>query len=374
MNRVILFSIYLWMFYGLLGTPAWAVGEKTAEEQIERLSTRIEELDKRLEKRAPLTDWIDNITITGLLEAEAGYTKFDPAAAGEPDEEASDIVFSTMEIGFDAAFSPHISGHLLFLWEEDETEPVDLDEGFISVYGGDLCPIHVNAGKFYLPFGHFESFFITDPLTLELGETNESAVLLGYRASLFDMGAGVFNGDINEIGADDHINNFFGYAAVALPEGFFPGIELTSGVSYISNIADSDLLSAEITSEDGIQNLVSGISAYVSASFYNRVFFMAEYTGALDDFTDGEFDFADGPVKPKTWNTELAYVFASECGFGIKYEGADDGGALLPETRFGAIAFCQPFTRTYLGIEYLWEEFETDDDTQSATVQLAYQF
>lgn len=365
--------IYFWMFYGFLVTPAWAIHEKTAEEQIETLSTRIEELEQRIEDRPP-SDWMDAISITGLLEAEAGYTKSNPAAAGEPDKEASDITLSTMEIGIDATLNPYISGHLLFLWEEDETEPVDLDEGFISVSGWDRWPVYAQLGKFYLPFGYFESFFITDPLTLELGETNESAALLGCRASIFDFGAGAFNGDVDELGDDDHITDFFGYAGLTLPEKMLPGVVLTTGISYVSNIADSDLLTGEIAVDDGIDDRVGGVSAFVSASFYNRVFFMAEYAGATDNFAAGEFGFADGRVKPKAWNTELAYVFASECGFGIKYEGTEDGGDLLPETRFGVIAFCQPFTRTYLGIEYLWEEFETEDENQSATVQLAYQF
>jgi len=36
----------------------------------------------------------------------------------------------------------------------------------------------LTAGQLYVPFGAFETGLISDPLTLEIGETRESTVLL----------------------------------------------------------------------------------------------------------------------------------------------------------------------------------------------------
>ncbi len=360
--------------------PAHAAHEKSAQERIETLSSRIENLEKQLAEKPAGLDWIENVVISGLLEAEAGYEKHEPAAAGESDEESSDIVLATMELGIDTDFNDYISGHVLFLWEEDETEPVDVDEGFMTLSGGNACPGYVRAGKFYVPFGNFESIFISDPLTLELGETNESAVLAGYAAGPFDVSAGVFNGDIAEAGKDDHIDDYFGSATYSFNENAFGGIAASAGVSYISNIGDSDGLS-DALSEDipedettEIADKVAGMSAYLHATLAERVFFVAEYVGALDDFAAGELEPAAPSLQPRTWNTELAYVFESECGFGVKYEGADDVADALAETRYGAVAFCHPFPGTFLGLECLRETYEKEDDNTVVTAQLAYEF
>lgn len=371
MHRFYFKLILLFLLSLVWALPAQAAHEKTAQERIKTLSSRIENLEKQLAEKPAGLDWIENVVISGLLEAEAGYEKYEPAAAGESDEESSDIVLATMELGIDTDFNEYISGHVLFLWEEDDTEPVDVDEGFMTLSGGKACPGYVQAGKFYVPFGNFESMFISDPLTLELGETNESAVLGGYVAGPFDFSAGVFNGDIAEAGKDDHIDDYFGSVTYSFNENAFGGIEGSAGVSYISNIGDSDGFS-DALSEDTIADKVAGMSAYVHATLAERVFFVAEYVGALDDFAAGEL--ASGALEPKTWNTELAYVFESECGFGVKYEGADDVADALAETRYGAVAFCHPLPGTYLGLECLRETYENDDDNTVITAQLAYEF
>ncbi len=358
----------------------WAMHEKSSEERIEALSTRIEELEKTLsEKKEPL-DWFKNFKFSGLLEVEASYETYNPKAAGEPSEKSSDVVLATMEFGVDAALNNYVSGHVLFLWEENETEPVDVDEGYISIHTQDSEPLYVTAGKYYVPFGKFETYFISDPLTLELGETNESAVMGGYHGVLLDVNAGIFNGDVNKAGKDDKAKNAFASATFTMPDGLLENIHLTSGVSYISNLADSDALSEEISDLDGdgerndIKDDVAGVSGYVTIGFKNSFFFVAEYLRALDEFKPGELAFGNGNVQPSAWNLELAYVTESHIGGGIKYEGTDDCGAFLPESGYGGIVFWYPFDQTYLGLEYLTQEFENKDTNQKITAQLAYEF
>ena len=115
---------------------------------------------------------------------------------------------ATMELGIDAEVNEYVSGHVLFLWEEDDTEPIDLDEGFITLSGGDACPGYFSVGKMYVPFGNFESNMVSDPLTLEMGETRESALQAGFDVDGFYGSVFAFNGDIDEAGEDSHIDNF----------------------------------------------------------------------------------------------------------------------------------------------------------------------
>jgi len=285
---------------------------------------------------------------------------------------------STFDFGIDAELNENISGHVLVLWEEDDTEPIDLDEGFITLTGPLDLPLYLVAGKFYVPFGKFDSFFISDPFTLELSETSESAVAFGFAEDIIDVSIGGFNGDVDKIDKNDHVESFFGSAMLSINDDH-SGINLSTGISYISNIADSDGLSAmnDLDSDgepDGLNDYVDGISVFVSASLNNTLFCIAEYAGAMDEFEPGDLDFADKKSKPKAWNIEIALVFPLQIGLGIQYQGSDDCNNFLPESSYGGIAFCHPFDNTYLGLEYLYQEYEKDDRKQVVTAQLAYNF
>ena len=379
MNRYITLTISLTAILLCLAAPSEAAREKSAEQRINKLSTRVEALAEKLAERNGPLGWIEDISVGGLLETEAAYARYEPADNRQPDEKSSDIVLSTIEIGLDTRINEHVSGHVLFLWEEDDTETVAVDEGFISLSGGWKLRAYLEAGKIYVPFGQCDSYFISDPLTLELGETRESALLAGWQAGGFDLAAGAFNGEVDEINADDHIDSYFASASYTLPETVSRGATVQMGVSYINNIAESDMLEAENDvnkdgSADGIEDAAAGISGYIAADFKKRLFFLAEYTGATDELAAGEMAFASHSVKPRAWNTELAYVFANDFGLGLRYEGTEDGGTLLPETRYGAIAFCQPFAGGYLGVECLQEEFGNRDQNIAVTAQLAYEF
>jgi len=374
MYKIKLLSLYLLIAGLLASSPAWALHEKSSETRIEDLSTRVDVLEKNT-----LDNWFHKLTLSGLLEAEAGYKKFDPDAAGEPCEESSDIVLRTFELGLDADFTDHVGGHVLVLWEEDDTEPIDLDEGYVSLTGTEDIPLYLHAGKLYVPFGTFDTRFISDPLNLELGETRESAVIAGYHKDMLNFFCGGFNGEVDKFGKKNHINTFFTGADFSLPEEDSRAVNLTAGVSYISNIADSDGLS-EINDvdgdgdPDGVSDYVGGVSAHLSMDFAHSVFCTAECVCALDDFSAGELGEGSGEVKPQAWNFEIAYVLPSDIGFGLKYDGTDDCDDFLPENRYGGVIFCSPFENTYLGLEYLRQKFDNKDRSDMVTAQLAFEF
>ncbi len=375
-----------WLFYIIItgifvSSPARAMHDKSSETRIEDLSRRIEVLEKTKPEEPDLAHWFNRISVSGLLEATAGYEKSEPAAAGESRDESSDIALSTFELGLDADFTDHVGGHVLAVWEEDDTEPIDLDEGYISLTGTDPFPVYLHAGKQYIPFGTPETYFISDPLPLALGETRESAVLAGYHKGMYNVFCGGFKGDVHKNGKNDHINSFFAGADFSFPENDDRNWHLTAGVSYLSNIADSDGLS-EINdmdgdgNPDGVSDYVGGISAYLYVDLMHSIYCTAEYGCALDDFNAGELNIGDGSKKrrPGAWNFEIAYVMPSDIGFGVKYEGTNDCNDFLPESRYGGIVFCSPLEKTYLGLEYLYQEYDNQDKSQVVTAQLAFEF
>ena len=350
-------------------TPAGLEGQGLPE--------RVRRIEEKMEQKQEgvLAKWADKITLSGVIEAEAFYEDYDYDNPGTDDEDSSDITLATVELGVDVDIIKHVKGHVLFLWEEDDTEEVVVDEGFITLDGEDVVPLYLNVGKLYVPFGNFESHFISDPVFLELGETRESALTVGYVNEWMDVSVSAFNGDIDEIGEDNHIETYVASASFSVPQELISNFGIAAGVSYISNIGDSDSLQDEIDSDAGIRDYVDGFNAFLSISFMDKFFLEFEYLGALDEFEAGELSFDGGnKFEPKTWNFELAYAATDQLEVAVKYEGGDDLGDFLPEDQYGAVVTYGLFENTSLALEYLHGEFENDDERDLVTTQLAVEF
>jgi hypothetical protein len=343
---------------------------------VKGLADRVRRIEDEM-KSGLLGRWSDKITLGGVIEVEAGYEDLDFKDPSEPDTTTTDIDLATVELGVDVDIVKHVKGHVLFLYEDDED--VVVDEGLIILDGEDVIPFYLNAGKLYVPFGYYESHFISDPLTLELGETRESAVKVGFANDMFEVCAAVFNGDINETNDDDdHIDGWVASAMFTLPEDAVSGLGLTVGASYISNIADSDGLEGLLDEEFGINAItdsVGGWSAFLSASFLEKFAFEAEYVGAADEFERNDLGLGPGEIfKPRTWNFELAYAVTEALEVAVRYEGSDDALNFFPEKQYGAVASYAIFENTSLALEYLHGEFENDDERDLITAQLAIAF
>jgi len=351
--------------------------ESVTKEQANKAGgvTSIEDRLKKLEEsigREVLGDkWYDRIQISGLIEVEAGYEKIDFEDPGEEDEKTSDVDLATVELAVDAKIVDHVEGHVLFKYEEDD---VFVDEGFIALTGTEAFPAYLIAGRQYIPFGNFDSHFVTDPTTLVLGETNEGAVVAGYRfgGEMVDISLGAFNGSAQETGDDDMIDSYVASVAVNPMEG------LMFGASYTSNLAGSDSFNEVVDDPDNLDSLVGGWSAFVSYEFLERFKIIGEYVGALDEFEAGEiYDAADGKRRqPAAWSVETGAAITENIEVAARYGGSDDGGAdFLPETQYGAVVNWGIFENTNLALEYLHGEFEDDaQKTDSIIAQLAIEF
>lgn len=368
-----------------LATPALAtenLSNVALQQKLQATEARLAEIEARLAEAPPaaadrwtdnlLGHWSERIQLSGLVEVEAGYERVELNEGGS--DESSDLVLATVELGVEVSLNDYLSGHVLLLWEEDETEPVDVDEAVISLNGGERLPLYVNAGKMYVPFGRFESHFVSDPLTLELGETNETAVELGFASAGFDLSLSLFNGDVDEIDENNHINSLVAKAVYSLPEDRIAGLALSLGMSWISNLADSDALEEEIA-VDALDDKVDGFGAFVSLAVAERLFIEAEYLGALRSFAAGELAFDGGEaLRPETWNLEVGYQLRDDLQMAVKYEGGKDLADFLPEEQYGAVVAYQLFEPLTLALEYLYGEFDNDDERDLVTAQLALEF
>ena len=328
--------------------------------------------------RSILDELAERVSINGVVEVEAGYEKLTKKNA--KDEESSDITLATAQIELDAAVHKYVNAHMILLWEEDDTESVDLDEATITLGATPDFPWFLLAGRFYPPFSPFETFFVSDPLTLEIGEIQESAAAVGYSGDWLYASFGGFNGDVSTE-ENDHINNLFFNIDVFNPEGSSGDLSFNAGVGFLFNMADTDTLQDEVA-VDTLEDSIPGLAGHFTLS-YASFGLNLEYVTALSDFEPGELGFAvldgeDREAKPAAWNVELGYGFLNRFQIAAKYEGSKDLFGLYPESNFGAVFGWELFAGTTLSFEYLHGEFDDNDDGLDSrdlfTTQLAVEF
>jgi hypothetical protein len=347
----------------------------------QELSERVAQLEKKLgAEDGILPDaWSDRIALSGTIEVEAGHVGFDPDQGDSSDE--SDISVATVELGVEARIVKHVSGNILFLYEDGED--IVVDEAVITLSGEDVIPAYLSAGEMYVPFGNFESHMISDPLTLEIAETREAALQVGVEAAGFYGSAFVFNGDVEEADDDDnHIDNFGANAGYALESGTF---SLDAGVSYINNLLDADGWEDPLATDEDengapdfrLKEYVGGMGAYAVVGF-GPFSLIGEYVAALDEIEG--LDEADAPVtldEISAWNLEAGYTFAvadREAVVAAAYQGSNDAGGVIPETKYLGTFGIGIFESTNLAFEYAQSQFENDDEERAVTVQLAVEF
>ena len=180
------------------------------ENKIRTQSQIIKKKDQRiarLEQRSPepkvsssgLGSWWQGVSMSGLIEVEAATTDNEELTDSSKNGHASDISVAKVELGIDATVNNWTEAHLLLLWEESSSDNnLTIDEATITIGNNDVTPWFFTAGRTVTPFGAFETNLVSDPLTLSIGETKETIVMLGYEHNGFTASAYAFNGDLDE--------------------------------------------------------------------------------------------------------------------------------------------------------------------------------
>ncbi len=336
--------------------------------EIENLKQRIEALETGMAgkpaEEQPFTLFAagKHLTFSGLLELEANYSEIDVEGP------SSDLTLATFEFSTEVTINDHINGHIILLYEEDPADDsLKVDEAVISL----RCPQSLfgqtpsfHGGKMYLPFGKFNSSMLSDPLTLDLGETNDTAALFSLEGDLWTFSLGVFNGGTDANNDKDHIDSLV--AAIELT----PLENLSFGFSYISDLAESD---NELVADTTLySDSVPSASAFLSATL-DAFSFEAEILAALDDFDASLIGTSDlTGKKPLVWNLEASWQATEVFQLTARYEQARDFQDDV--TRYGATASYGLFRNTVLALEFLHAAPDTDPESDTITAQLGFEF
>lgn len=299
-------------------------------------------------------------TLNGLIEAEASLTHV------EGGDEEDDLRLSTVQIGLDAELTPWLGGHVIGLWEEDDTEPMVVDEAVLSLtspwqVASQTPALHL--GRQYLPFGKFASRMISDPLTLELGETHTTAAVLSLNGEHWNASLATFTGSVDN--GDDSLDSW-----VAAFEAT-PCNGLSVGASWLSDLAESD---AALVQEEGLyRDEIPGWSAFVTLQ-HGNFGLTVEYLAAVNRFKPEQVE-AGGDLtgrRPETWNLELSWQATEKLQLAGRYEEADDYQADI--RRYGATYSYGLCDYALLAVEYLHSEAIDSEPTHTFTAQLAVEF
>lgn len=352
------------------GTGSASVPESLLRTRVEQVVRR--EMRQQLEEEGREQKINDYVTLFGTIEGEAVF--------GDDYEgnNASEFNMAEATLGFDAQVSEWVVGHMLAKYEGPD-DNLFMDEANIWIGNYEKFPFLMTAGKFYMPFGSFETNMIQDALTLEIGEINDYGMAAGFLNTGFYAAAYTYNG-MKETGSSDTITGFGVQAGYDFESD---SVNLRTSVSWVNNIADSGGIAdyLEESGMDSIAEQVDGLGLSLMAGF-GPISFIGEYVTALDDFA--EIAYMDHGAEPKAWNTELAYslqLLDNDSVFAVGYQGTEEATALgLPENRFIVAASTILFPGTALTLEYCHNidygttEGGTGEESDAFTTQLAYEF
>ena len=372
---VILVSVFFVTMLSGVNTVFSEMSNYELEQEIRKLRGQIQKTAGEEGVESFVKAITDRVTFSGLVEIELGFEN------DFYDDDSSDITLATVEFGIEAVLADWAVANLVLLWEEDDTEELVIDVGTITFGNLEKCPFYLSVGKMYVPFGNFESNMISDPLTLEIAETRESALQIGFEHSGFYGSMYVFNGDIDEDGEDNEIECFGANAGYALEND---DISLDIGIGWINNMLDSDGFG------DLIEDAGLALEDYAGGFCFHAILntgpftIIGEYIGGTDD---PEFGPAGGPFVEvdaiEAWNIELGYtieIINKETTFAIAYQGTDECGSVLPEERYMASVGMALGEYVGVALEYAHDEDYdesdggTDDDADIITMQIAVEF
>lgn len=330
----------------------------------------------------------DRFKLSGELSVDATYFNLD---GSEANETGSDIRLYEAELSVDANIATHVDAHLTvkYEFEEEEEDEYNLffDDAYILIDGKDKCPMFAQVGKMYLPFGLYESRFNTYSAPRLLGQTNDSALVAGYKNKFVKLRAGIYNGEISEESeTNNHVRDWVVSLEGNLPE--FRKINTTIGLGYTSNLANSEELGERIISvpatdpldyTDSIRDYVPGFNAYLNICFAERVSFTAEYVGATEGFASGELDFDnERSLRPWAWSLELGGEIMPKLEAALRYEKTnaevEPGEHFLAENQYGGLISYDLFDNTTLILEQLFGEYANHDDMTQTTMRVEVEF
>lgn len=338
-----------------------------------------------MRKKNCLTIFVVSLALLGLVSAPvmassegagkvsvSGYAEFGIAVeqtdiAGVEDS-ASDMAVTAVELAFDAEVNEMVKVHALLCYERPffhGPEGPFWDEAVVTI--GDAEKF-LAVGLMYAPFGAQQTHFpgdpaIAAPLTLVFGEAQAEAVAVGMTQAGLTAVVYGFKGKWD----GEHTSSYGFDVNYKVEE------ELTVGVSYLSNVCESDTVYEVLDgmAVTALSDDYAGAAAYVHVGIAD-LFVEAEYMMALDGIVEA------GDIEPNVMNIEVGAnleAAGKNLELVVKYAASDDAEVLeLPETRYGIAANLELVENTTVSLAYLTDEDYAGDTTNTIVAVIGVEF
>lgn len=329
--------------------------------QIQEAETRLDKAGISLADRRPVLE------ISGKVESQI-------LAGSGFSGSNSDINLSGTELDFHAIASRWASAFVTINYDSSPPETGNresnsrlyLQRGFLTLGNLNELPVYVTLGQMYVPFGAYNSYMITTPLTTSLARIQTRAGVLGFSRNNFFAQAYAFRGDAYTGDNALVLDNFGGNV------GFSGSTKVISnytiGASYVSDIANSQGMQDNgldgdakgpfsgfsINGSQALQKQVPAADVNGTVAF-GPLTLIGEYISSISRFNSKDLNFNGEGAKPSAMHTEINYqkeIYSKIVTFGAAYGQTWEALALnLPKQSYSIFASTSLLKNTILGIE-----------------------
>ncbi len=317
--------------------------------------------------------FVNNLSIEGVVELES-------FSQNKPSDNDTGAALATIEVKIEAPINPWAQAHILLLHEDGSEQDLILDESFIS-FSFEQSTIKITAGKQIIPFGRFESYMISDPLTLEMAETKNNAIISHFENGEFHGSIYFFKGDIqNNSRYKSKMGTHMGYSINK------NDLHIDFGLAYLSDLSESASLLEYFEDEKSdlnTQHSVPGfaVNTLISTGDWHAIF---EYISTTRKYNANDMTLDAKGAQPSSFHAEISHdllLVNRAFNFAIAIQGADQLVALdMPRNRNMVSASTALQPQVSVAIEYMHvASYHTENSTKQASsdvvsLQLAAQF
>lgn len=308
------------------------------------------------------------LEIGGHLNVTASQTDTDDASGNSA--KLSDINVNSLELGLVASPTRNTDVNVVWLLEEEPgggspDQGFSVDQAFITLSGTgrmlaerldregmEESPWYLHIGKMYIPFAtnfEYHTFdVISEPETLGMGETLESALQIGYSPTeSMNVYGGIYGGRGADQGTGNELNDIF----LGINTEFEPGGVV---VQWTNNINNSITLIDEL---DPSEDTNAGLTVYGHAAL-GPAQIQVSYVAAQDEYAVGDF----AGQQPTALYTEVTFA---DLGMGSRQWGLTalfgqtDEWFDHPESTMGFVVDTAVMDGITLSLEYLHRKFDS---------------
>jgi hypothetical protein len=294
----------------------------------------------------------------------------------------TDIDLTGAELDLAAEVNKWAVGFMAFTYDNSPTvtgaripnSNVHIDRAFATIGNLNETPVYFTIGQYYVPFGAYDNFMITDTLVKTVAKTKERALEMGFvksgiYASLYGMRGESYTGEhsnINNGGA----NLGYQYSQDKL--------SMNIGASYIANMADAGGMQSTGNDEgfpgfdyahfERLHNYVQGGDVHLNIG-YDPIQLVAEYVSTLQSFSPCDLSFNGEGARIQAFDAQAQYKFNVgthpsfiAAGYGHTWEAL---GLNVPEQSANVAIGSSLWKDTILKLEYRHDTNYSYHDTAS---------